>query len=389
MSENQDKDTNIKPVPEDEFAEERFVGEEDESGEERPELHIPPKERKLITQPFDFIVSSLEQQIKDSSLILQDNFQRRRVWDDTKASRLIESLLLNVPIPVCYFAEVDDGAFSVIDGQQRLASIYRYLENQFPLRGLRVRPELNRKRFFELETIDQRLIRTRTIRCIVIQKESHQEIRFDVFERLNSGAVRLNPQELRNCTYRGKLNLLIRELCDNKTFQEIRGTSSLDKRMGDAELILRFMAFHFAILEYKGYFAPFLDKYLERGARMSQSDIEAHKQVFLNTIEKVKIVFGNAAFRRFDDRGNPENQINRAIFDVVMLTFAKIDRKALEDKREHIVQKFRELSRKDRAFIDAIIQATRDKKRINTRLERWILSLREIGIECPDIKCGD
>jgi hypothetical protein len=72
-----------------------------------------------------------------------------------------------------------------------------------------------------------------------------------------------------------------------------------------------------------------------------------------------------------------------------MLTFAKIDRKVLEDKREHIVQKFRELSRKDRAFIDAIIQATRDKKRINTRLERWILSLREIGIECPDIKCGD
>lgn len=81
------------------YREESFVKEEDEEGQQRPELSIPLKERKLVTQPFDFIVSSLEQQIKDNSLLLQDEFQRRRVWDDTKSSRLIESLLLNVPIP--------------------------------------------------------------------------------------------------------------------------------------------------------------------------------------------------------------------------------------------------------------------------------------------------
>jgi hypothetical protein len=106
-----------------ELKEEKFFKEEDEAGDERPEFAIPVKDRKLLTQPFDFIVGSLEQQIKEDALRLQDEFQRRRVWDETKASRLVESLLLNVPIPVCYFAELEDGTYSVIDGQQRLTSL--------------------------------------------------------------------------------------------------------------------------------------------------------------------------------------------------------------------------------------------------------------------------
>src|SRR5580704_6632226 len=182
--------------------------EEDSDADERPELAIAPKDRKLITQPFDFIVGSLEEQITDGQLILQDEYQRRQIWDAKKSSRLIESLLLNVPIPVCYFAELGDGTYSVIDGQQRLTAISRYITNLFPLSGLRVRPELNKKRFAELDKADQRLIKTRTIRCIVIQRESHPDIRFDVFERLNQGAVRLTPQD---CGI--QLPRLVKELC--------------------------------------------------------------------------------------------------------------------------------------------------------------------------------
>jgi hypothetical protein len=371
------------------YREEVFTKEEDEEGEQRPELAIPLKERRLITQPFDFIVNSLETQIKDKSLLLQDEFQRRRVWDDAKSSRLIESLLLNVPIPVCYFAELDDGTYSVIDGQQRLTSIFRYMTNQFSLRGLRIRPELNRKRFHELDGGDQRLIKTRSIRCIVIQKESHPEIRFDVFERLNSGAVRLNPQELRNSAYRGALNKLIRKLCENKEFQETRNATSLDKRMGDAELILRFMAFHYSPSKYRGYYAPFLDEYLRAGVRMDDKEIAEHERFFLETIEKVKAVFGNMAFRRFDKEGKPENQINRAVFDVIMLTFARVDRPTLEAKKSDIVAGLRDLSQNDPEFVDAISQATRDKRRINARLSRWIAKLRSMGVSCPDIVFGD
>ena len=236
------------------LVDEKFTEEEGDEDGARPELSIPPKDRKLITQPFDFIVSSLEEQIADGQLILQDEYQRRQIWDPKKSSRLIESLLLNVPIPVCYFAELDDGTFSVIDGQQRLTSISRYIANLFPLSGLRVRPELNKKRFSELEKADQRLIKTRTIRCIVIQRESHPDIRFDVFERLNQGAVRLTPQELRNSNYRGDLNKIIKELCRNKQFQKVRRVEDVDARMGDAEMVLRFFAFHFDAKAYRGFF---------------------------------------------------------------------------------------------------------------------------------------
>ena len=190
MSSSSEEDCDPQP----DVQTENFLEEEGEDEAPRPELLIAPKDRKLVAQPFDFIVGSLEEQIKIGQLILQDEYQRRQIWDQRKASRLIESLLLNVPIPVCYFAELEDGAYSVIDGQQRLTAIVRFITNLYPLTGLRVPPELNRKRFSELDTGDQRLIRTRTIRCIVIQRESHPDIRFDVFERLTIIRVLHRPQ---------------------------------------------------------------------------------------------------------------------------------------------------------------------------------------------------
>lgn len=333
MPDNGPSDENDKPFEEEKF-EEPDISDDEET--ERPELDIPLNERKLLTQPFDFIVGSIEQQIKDGALVLQDEFQRRRVWDDRKSSRLIESLLLNVPVPVCYFAELEDGSYSVIDGQQRLTAIYRYLSNLLPLSGLRVRPELNRKRFAQLERVDQRMIRTRTIRCIVIQKESHPAIRFDVFERINSGAVRLKPQELRNSTYRGRLNRLLKELCEHPGFQRIRGVTEVDKRMGDAELVLRFFAFHYRSQIYRGYFAPFLDEYMKDGVNIPENQISEHRQVFKETVRKVARVFGADAFRQIGADGKSGNQVNRAIYDIVMLTFARLPEPDLGQRAREI-----------------------------------------------------
>ncbi len=375
-------------VDDKELVSEQFTAEEGEDEAPRPELAIPPKDRKLVTQPFDFIVGSLEEQITDGQLILQDEYQRRQIWDQKKSSRLIESLLLNVPIPVCYFAELEDGTYSVIDGQQRLTSISRYISNLFPLVGLRVRPELNRKRFAELEKGDQRLIKTRAIRCIVIQRESHPDIRFDVFERLNQGAVRLTPQELRNSTYRGDLNKIIKGLCSNEQFQKIRRAEDVDARMGDAEMVLRFFAFHFDAKSYRGFFAPFLDKYLESKMSMADGDKAIHENMFLETIDKVDIVFGRNAFRQIDEEGKYANQVNRAIYDVVMLTFAHIPKDALEAKKAEIIDGMKALCSAD-DFKDAIGRATRDKARINTRVRLWGEKLREIGLACPALAYGE
>jgi hypothetical protein len=374
--------------PEETLEAEKFIEEEDESGEVRPELKIAPKDRKLITQPFDFIVGSVEEQIADGQLILQDEYQRRQIWDARKSSRLIESLLLNVPIPVCYFAELEDSTYSVIDGQQRLTSIARYIQNLFPLSGLRVRPELNKLRFSELDKADQRLIKTRTIRCIVIQRESHPDIRFDVFERLNQGGVKLTPQELRNSNYRGDLNQLIKNLCENKRFQKIRRVEAIDARMGDAEMVLRFFAFHYDAKAYKGFFAPFLDKYLESRMRMSAEDIKAHETLFLETIEKVDAVFGINAFRQVDENGVVANQVNRAVYDVIMLTFAYLQKAQLENKKADIIALLQRLCTTDDSFKDAIGKATRDRARITTRVSLWSDGLRQLSFEVPNLTFG-
>ncbi|WIW50239.1 DUF262 domain-containing protein (plasmid) [Bradyrhizobium sp. 62B] len=367
---------------------EKFTDEDGEEDAPRPELSIAPKDRKLLTQPFDFIVGSLEEQISDGQLVLQDEFQRRQVWDDKKCSRLIESLLLNVPIPVCYFAELKDGTFSVIDGQQRLTSISRYLTNLYPLSGLRVRPELNKRRFSELDKSDQRLIKTRTIRCIVIQQESHPDIRFDVFERLNQGAVKLTAQELRNSNYRGDLNKLIKELCRSEQFQKIRRVQDVDARMGDAEMVLRFFAFHFAGKSYRGFFAPFLDKYLEENMTMSPPNIEEHRKLFSETIDKVDAVFDRNAFRQISEDGRFANQINRAIYDVIMLTFAHIEKAVLQQNAAKIVDALKKLCTSDKEFQDAIGRATRDRARINSRVRLWVKELNGLGIACPILTYG-
>ena len=210
---------------------------------------VPVRDRKVFTQPYDLVVESLIDQIKGDTIFLRPlserpSFQRRYVWSNTLASRLIESILLNVPIPPCYLSQNEDFELDVIDGQQRLYSIYRFIENQFSLSGLEVLKETNGKRFHELPPKLQRQLKTHTLRLVAITNESHPEIKFDVFERLNTNTVPLNAQELRNCVYRGSLNEFLKEAVSYKPWMEILRRKQPDRRMRDEELVLRFIAFH-------------------------------------------------------------------------------------------------------------------------------------------------
>jgi uncharacterized protein with ParB-like and HNH nuclease domain len=373
-----------------ELLEEEFEPEDEPQIESNYVNSLPDysdKDRRLVTHPYDFIIRSLKEQVDDGTLVLADKFQRRRVWDDTKASRLIESLLLNVPIPVCYFAELDDGAYSVIDGQQRLTAIYRYIDNQFPLRNLRIRSDLNRNRFHELGVAEQRLIKSRSIRCIVILKESDPDIRFDVFDRLNSSSVRLNAQELRNSLYRGTLNDLIRDLSEDSVFKRVRKVQDVDKRMRDCEMVLRFFAFYFQPEQYRGYLSRFLDKYLQKGQKFNQDTLENHRLIFKRIIEDVSFVFDENAFRRYDKKQGWEKTINKAIYDVIMLYFSKIESFQIRTHKDQITRALQQVCQ-DKAFNDAITSSTSDISSIQTRLDRWHLELCDIGMQIERIKIG-
>ncbi|HFG2121912.1 TPA: DUF262 domain-containing protein, partial [Vibrio cholerae] len=216
------------------------VSEEAELNEEITQ--VPKEVRKLRTQPYDKSIIDLMGMIERREIDLRPNFQRNTVWDTKRASLLIESIWLNIPIPQIFVSVEEDGMWNVIDGQQRLTSLWRYYKNEFKLRGLEVLSELNGFNYSSLDDKPQRLLHGGNIRIVAIHEDSHPDIKFDVFMRINQGAVQLNAQELRNCLYRGDLNDSLHELVNNQQLLSILKLSKPHNRFKDIEMILRYFS---------------------------------------------------------------------------------------------------------------------------------------------------
>ena len=162
---------------------------------------------------------------------------------------MIESILLTVPLPIIYLSEQLDGKEYVIDGQQRLTSLFSFIDGKFPsgeefkLIGLNAYRELNKSGFKDIGEQLQDKISHYTLRSVTLLKQSSSDLKFEIFERLNTGSEPLNDQELRNCVYRGSYNHLLKELAADADFRGLLGLKLADKRLKDVELVLRFSAF--------------------------------------------------------------------------------------------------------------------------------------------------
>jgi len=372
----------IKMKIEDEkLSEEEFIEEDNKDEEESPIKK--GGSRRVATYPIDFTIDSINNQIEADNILLDEDFQRYLVWDENKQSKLIESLYLNIPIPVCYFAELEDGKYSVIDGKQRLSSISIFLSNDLILKNLKIASELNGKKQRTLEPEQLRKIESRTIRCIVILKESDSDVCREIFDRLNSNSVPLNKQELRNSTFRGKFNDFLKELAKNKAFQNIRGVDKEDKRMNDCELALRYFAFKEKLSSYRPPLAEFLDNYLKEGNKFSDEKIELEKKAFIEIVKKIHFVFDKNAFRRYDLIQKVwETRINKAIFDVIMLSFTNIDIQTIKKDKEKIIDAFKDICGLTE-FNESITTWTKTIKAINARLNLWRDRLEGAGLILP------
>jgi hypothetical protein len=353
--------------------------------EEEQPVEVKPENRRVISQPKDYSIFELQRQHERGRLNLQPEFQRFYVWDDTKASRLIESVLLDVPIPTIYLVEESDGSYSVIDGQQRLNSFFRFLRNELRLRGLIVMSELIGKTFKDLPPAFQDKLEKATIHIIVINRESHPDIKFEIFERLNTGAVKLNDQELRNCIYRGEYNKLLEELSEDRDFLFLLGLDRPDKRMRDRELILRFFALYKAThLHYKPPMKSFLNKEMENHKDLAIDEKKEMRELFKKAVQLTKTVFGENAFKRFvagsdrDPNGQWERKMNKALFDIVMFGFAKYDKHQIVPNSDAIREELIWLMTHDNEFIEAITIGTNDQPRVYTRFQKWINSLQQL-----------
>ncbi|HAM0207485.1 TPA: DUF262 domain-containing protein, partial [Escherichia coli] len=222
-------------------------------------VDIPPEQRRLHTETYDFSISTLVDYLKNGTVFIPD-FQRKYVWSRGQASRLIESLIIQCPIPVIYLNQEKDESLSVIDGNQRLTSIKLFIEDGFELQGLTAYPELEGNSFSSLDARFRRHILNRTLRCITILKETHPQIKIDVFERINTGAVQLNPQEVRHGVYHGPLFTMIDEISEEKVWRDLTGIKN-DTRMKNNELILRAFALSYSVTPYKKPLKKFLNDF--------------------------------------------------------------------------------------------------------------------------------
>ena len=342
-------------------------------------VEYPPSDRNIHTQGYDLSINTLQEQWDDKTLILPE-FQREYVWDNAKASRLIESLLLNIPIPPLFFSETESAKYEIVDGHQRVYSVVRYLENQFPLSGLRISQEFKGLRFFKLPEREQRFLKTRVIRAIVIAVESSPSMKFEVFERLNTGGLALNAQEIRNAIYSGPLNDVLKELETYPAFRASLGSSNPRKRMVDRELVLRFLGLRDGLSSYRPPLVRFLNDYM-REHRNAQPDwLSGGKRLFETTMDLIEDVLGTSAFRVIDKEGTPvERNINRAVFDAEALVFSIADPATARARARRITEQLGDLF-EDESFTDTIRRATGDRARTLERIKAVAKGFDSAGV---------
>jgi len=339
---------------------------------------IPKDERHLRTQAYDMSISDIIAKINTKDIVLDPDYQRNYVWDEKRASLLVESILLNVPIPVIYVAEDDDGAWDVVDGLQRLSALSRYFNNEFKLKGLEVLNELNGLKYKDLNPKASRLLRNGILRLILIFKESHADIKYEIFMRLNRGAVKLTEQELRNCLYRGRFNDLLHELVGQGLVQTLLHLDAPHFRMADAELLLR----HFMIkggydpatgkiATYTGNMRSSLNHYMAKVRNLPAPDIDGLKKDFLSNAVKVAEVFGPDAFHRINTDGSFDDRLNRAIMDAVMVGVGVHSLETILAKKDEVKDVLRKLINEDKDFNNAITIRTSDKQRMEYRVHTF------------------
>lgn len=335
--------------------------------------------RRIFTDKLDSPIESLYNKYKDGELILDPIFQRRPVWDRTRSSRLIESVILEIPLPVFYFAESDNDTEEVIDGQQRLRAFFSFIDDEYSLTSLKALPNLNSKKYKDLEKSIKNKFKGYPIRTVIFKRESDENLRFEIFERLNSGAVPLNYQELRNCIYRGNYNDMLIALSSDPDFMNLMGLKAPEARMHDVEYVLRFAAFfHATYLKYKPSMATFLNEDMKKYQKISKFDSDILRKAFKNSVTLIRSILGENAFRRYY-RGEEKShngywepkKFNASLYDILMWGFSDKDKNQVMANLDLIREAWISLMTDDDQFIESIELSTSSIKSVTYRFDAW------------------
>ncbi len=335
--------------------------------------------RQIVSQKIDLPISTLPGMISEQ-IDLNPDFQRRDRWDVDKQSRFIESIIMNVPIPPVFLGEDQYGKYVVLDGRQRLTAIKEFLNNIYKLSGLKVWEDLNKQSFADLQK--KKLAATITRRfvpAVVILKESSPQVKYDVFDRLNTGGVIAEPMEIRNAVFPGPFNKLIRELAELAEFRRLWDIpteqaelekNGLYRKMSDLELVLRFFAlsdYAHMDMKFKDYLGDFMDK--RNKEYVGNSNLaSADRRRFLLAVNNCWNVFGTNAFRK-----NAESKKSAPLADAVMISLSGYAPDVVAPKAANIRDAIDTLlaghENRHEEFQKAFGTGTNGKSAIRTRIE--------------------
>lgn len=354
---------NTKPSVTSDEVEEWFEDEVSEVPMPTPTQTLDPAEKyarsqlRVVRETKDYQLDYLKHALQPGKELIDTapGYQRRLRWTNKKRSLLIESFLLNIPVPPVFLFEHDYNEYEVIDGRQRIETIRSFLANDFPLSSLEYWPELEKKRFNDLPMVLQKGLLRRSLPAVVLLAETQGvgaddiDVRRVLFDRLNTGGIRLNPQELRNALYPGTFNALLISLARLEPFTTTWGIPPFSKNedveppedllknalfssLADAELVLRFFALRDAIVEKRaGSLRRILDRYMERKKDIGSSEADELEELFLRTLSRLVALFDKEPFRLPTIK-----RPSRPLYDALMVALSLQPEIAVESRKQEI-----------------------------------------------------
>jgi len=357
--------------------EEHYIDALDEAHE------VIPFTYSIASYGADYPIDSLVKRINNSDILVPtfereddlandvDAFQREYVWPRSKADRFIESLLLGLPVPGIFLVKEDTGRLLVLDGHQRLYTLQSYYNGiihgrEYQLAGIQER--FIGRTYKDLDVEDRRRLDDSIMHATVVRQEEPSQdwsSIYSIFERLNTGGISLQPQEIRMALYHGPFSALLRELNMVQEWRDLIGPVS--KRLKDVELILRFFALLYYHSSYKSPMKDFLNRYMAANKTLEKQTSEELRSIFLKTTHMIQAALGDGAFR-------PERAVNAALVDALMVGVGTTISAGRPNPDK--LAKARDQLLADDGFVDAISTGTSQKPKVDFRIANAITAIR-------------
>ena len=312
--------------------------------------------------------------IDQGQFVMNPDFQRDFIWEDAKQSKLIESVLMRIPLPVFYLAEDSEGRMVVVDGLQRLSTFQRFVKNDLRLR-LQDRPSLDRKKFEDLSPKLQNRVEDCNLILYMIDSKVPEQAKLDIFERVNGG-VPLTRQQMRNCLFMGDATRFLKEQSRTKLFLQATGESLRTSTMRDREFVNRFCAFQ--ILDLDSY--RDMDEFLADGLKKMNADSESLPTIaeqFKTTLGNNFHLFGKHAFRKHQPEQETRSVLNASLWDVMSTGLSRHSWQVVEERSDLLKDRFYQLLA-DEEFVYSITYSPNSVKQVRYRFHRAQTMLEEV-----------